>query len=409
MILELRTIIRYFGQRWYVFVLAGCLILFGLYVYGGSTAIVGQEDSETKPLTAAQIQGPYGEDTRLIFTGCESFDYGDAESPLNDYIYNWHMGIFYRYDEKTISEAAHASFDGQNRMTYMLGYSKTNILSGKNSYCEENVFEWDDEADTCRHIYYKSTGVPYNGGYYVGHRYMFDVSNYSFTKDNKILKIIEYSRNVGSDIYGYSEELFFSRGYQADYVGERLMSELQYYDYWGTNETGVWEYRVYQYDEYGNCICRVVTTEDEIRLYAFEHDSDNKSVKVYQYLVKEDWELPYDDGSIIYFSPVWGNPAVRYVMNDGTVKQELFYGKAMDMGQQHYLMPDEVEDTVMDHKYEVKPADCLWSIARRYYGSGTQYQLIYMLNRGSIGGDPSRIEPGTMLFIPEIGNAVDTR
>ncbi len=50
--------------------------------------------------------------------------------------------------------------------------------------------------------------------------------------------------------------------------------------------------------------------------------------------------------------------------------------------------------------YTVKKGDCLWSIARKFYGSGAQYTRIYEANRNVIGGNPSRIYPGQVLTIP---------
>ena len=112
---------------------------------------------------------------------------------------------------------------------------------------------------------------------------------------------------------------------------------------------------------------------------------------------------------MIYFRPDWGKPAVRKVAADKTVERELYYGKAMDMGQQHYLMPDEVEETVNDHKYVVKPGDCLRNIAYQYYGNGDYFDVLYLLNRNVIGFDENLILPGTKLFIPEMGDRQDTK
>ena len=187
------------------------------------------------------------------------------------------------------------------------------------------------------------------------------------------------------------------------------MEELQYRDYWGTNETGFWWYWIYQYDDQGNCILRVETTEDEIILYCFEYDEKSKLTGEYRYLVKEDWELSCDDGSTYYFRPQWGKPAVKKIAADKTVEKELYYGKAMDMGQQHYLMPEEVEETVFDHKYKVKPGDCLTKIAYRQYGDAAYYDLLYRINRDKIGFDRNFILPGTWLVIPEIGNEQNTK
>ena len=91
------------------------------------------------------------------------------------------------------------------------------------------------------------------------------------------------------------------------------------------------------------------------------------------------------------------------------MEKELYYGKAIDMGQQHYLMPEEVEKTVFDHKYKVKSGDCLTKIAYRFYGDAAYYDLLYRINRDLIGPDQNLILPGTWLVVPETGNEQNTK
>lgn len=49
--------------------------------------------------------------------------------------------------------------------------------------------------------------------------------------------------------------------------------------------------------------------------------------------------------------------------------------------------------------YTVKSGDCLWNIAKRFYGNGAQYIKIYNANRGKIK-NPNLIYPGQVLTIP---------
>lgn len=373
----------------------GALLLLLLHrnSYANSLSI-----AEAKENTETAVQKKYEEDDRLEPVTHETYDYD--QNPVGIYMSDRSQYAI-SYSEEDMAKFSHAYFDERNRLCYLLGYS-SGILRDSSSYCEENIYEWDDDENTCRYIYYKSNSIPYDSDYCVAYRYMFEVDNEEFDKKGRLIKKLSYRRDIGSDLYGYSDELFFSRGYQADYDGEKLMEELQYYDYWGSNEFGAWEYRIYQYNEQGDCILKVVTTEDEITLYQYEYNDKARKVDEYAYQVKEDWELVCDDESIIYFRPQWGKPAVKKVSADGTVEKELFYGKAIDMGQQHYLMPQDVEDTLDDHKYVVKPGDCLWKIADKYYGQGEYYDLLHLANRDVIGWDENLILPGTRLFIPEI-------
>ena len=50
--------------------------------------------------------------------------------------------------------------------------------------------------------------------------------------------------------------------------------------------------------------------------------------------------------------------------------------------------------------YTVKKGDCMWNIAKQFYGSGAQYMKIYEANRSVIGGNPALIYPGQVLTIP---------
>lgn len=50
--------------------------------------------------------------------------------------------------------------------------------------------------------------------------------------------------------------------------------------------------------------------------------------------------------------------------------------------------------------YTVVKGDCLWNIAKKFYGNGSKYSAIYNANKGIIGGNPNLIYPGQVLTIP---------
>jgi nucleoid-associated protein YgaU len=50
--------------------------------------------------------------------------------------------------------------------------------------------------------------------------------------------------------------------------------------------------------------------------------------------------------------------------------------------------------------YTVKKGDCLWKIAKKYYGTGTKWPTIYKSNKKVIGKNPNLIYPGQKLVIP---------
>lgn len=62
-----------------------------------------------------------------------------------------------------------------------------------------------------------------------------------------------------------------------------------------------------------------------------------------------------------------------------------------------------VDNTVKPKTYTVKAGDCLWNIARQFYGDGAQYTKIRDANQAVISkhkGGPNMIWPGDVLTIP---------
>lgn len=57
----------------------------------------------------------------------------------------------------------------------------------------------------------------------------------------------------------------------------------------------------------------------------------------------------------------------------------------------------ETKPTIQN--YTVKKGDCLWNIAKKYYGKGNEYMKIYNANRDKIK-KPSLIFPGQVLIVP---------
>lgn len=52
--------------------------------------------------------------------------------------------------------------------------------------------------------------------------------------------------------------------------------------------------------------------------------------------------------------------------------------------------------------YTVVKGDCLWNIAKKFYGNGSKYTVIYNANKNVIGGNPNLIYPGQVLTIPAV-------
>lgn len=62
----------------------------------------------------------------------------------------------------------------------------------------------------------------------------------------------------------------------------------------------------------------------------------------------------------------------------------------------------ETDNAPTAELYEVKKGDCLWNIAKKFYGNGAKYTVIYDANKEVVGGNPNRIYPGQVLTIPAL-------
>lgn len=59
----------------------------------------------------------------------------------------------------------------------------------------------------------------------------------------------------------------------------------------------------------------------------------------------------------------------------------------------------QVQNNSPEKYHTVKKGDCLWNIAKKYYGSGASYKKIYEANKSKIK-NPNLIYPGQVFLIP---------
>jgi len=63
-------------------------------------------------------------------------------------------------------------------------------------------------------------------------------------------------------------------------------------------------------------------------------------------------------------------------------------------------VPKRASTKAVPDTYTVKKGDCLWNIAKKFYGNGANYTKIYNANKKTIGSNPNLIRPGQVLKIP---------
>ena len=78
--------------------------------------------------------------------------------------------------------------------------------------------------------------------------------------------------------------------------------------------------------------------------------------------------------------------ARRVVFEEGTARQE---------------EPGRAGEPLTPDSYTVVSGDCLWMIAKSFYGDGARWPELYEANRELIGSNPNLIYPGQVLAIPQ--------
>ena len=344
------------------------------------------------------------QDSNLRLVGEITYPYQKPAKPSASFGINEFRSGRKIYSEADVSEIPFAIFDKENRLNYALTY-KTTLYSP--SY-EENFYERNDIEHTCHHILYSSNVMTYDLAsdfcYYICDRYMQAVEYWQFSETGNLISYLHYSpKYVGVSPLSSVPDgtvLYFNYGYLAEYDGEYLMSEILY-------RYNDWTYHAYQYDDDGNRTMEIVAISGHVTIYIYEYDEPAGQVTRYEYLVDEEYELTCKDSSSYSFYTGYYNwdtlPTVKKTATNGTVLTELYSVKTCDIGQQDYLIAEEIEETAKTSRYIiVRPGDSLWSIAEQCYGNGIYSGILYQANQNDIGWDKDMLLPGTRLYIPEI-------
>lgn len=121
----------------------------------------------------------------------------------------------------------------------------------------------------------------------------------------------------------------------------------------------------------------------------------NMKVSIEDYTIKEDVDNGFD---------VIVEVNLKQYRNYGTktvkIKQPTTsVGKPIATKQEERAVSSNAPSKNPDRTYTVTSGDCLWNIAKKYYGNGADYMKIYNANKDKIS-NPSLIYPGQTLIIP---------
>lgn len=146
--------------------------------------------------------------------------------------------------------------------------------------------------------------------------------------------------------------------------------------------------------------------EESVKLWTFERDAEplglvigGKAYGKYRWTIKQHKiKIKYTDRA-----------GDMYVVEVSVTLQEYLKGEdhnttsasaAADTAQATAETVTSGGDASGGTSYTVKKGDCLWNIAKKFYGSGASWGKIYDANRSVIGGNPSLIYPGQVFTIP---------
>lgn len=116
--------------------------------------------------------------------------------------------------------------------------------------------------------------------------------------------------------------------------------------------------------------------------------STNMRVSLEDYKIKENHNQGFD---------VVVSVKLKQYKEYGTKVYEIKNGKAATTTPKRENSKSPIPTT--PKTYKVKKGDCLWNIAKKFYGDGSKYTVIYKANKDKIS-NPNLIYPGQILTIP---------
>ncbi len=124
----------------------------------------------------------------------------------------------------------------------------------------------------------------------------------------------------------------------------------------------------------------------------------NIKVSMESYTITEDAKQGYDIKVKIKLKQWrdYGTKTVKIAVNKNTSK-----AKATPQPVRANSATSPVP-TASSQAYTVEKGDCLFNIAKKYYGDGSKYTIIYNVNKNVIGSNPNLIYPGQVLTIPAV-------
>ena len=124
----------------------------------------------------------------------------------------------------------------------------------------------------------------------------------------------------------------------------------------------------------------------------------NMKVSLEDYTIKEDVKSGFDVVVSVKLKQHrnYGTKTCSIILNDAKAKVE-----ETKVAPQTTRTAETSPAPTKNKTYTVVKGDCLWNIAKKFYGNGSKYTVIYNANKDKIK-NPNLIYPGQVLTIPAV-------
>lgn len=371
------------------------------YEYDEKNRLICQKNLTGESLQSWTLYG-YRIKDGMTCESIQNFSAGGTQKGKTEYVKNEDgspLDTSYYDQEGKLSRRLHYEYDQQGRQCYYI------LQNGSAKNPMREIYTQYEGQDSLW-VTYEPLGH-FNALEHVRHD----------DAGNKISAVYYLSGYQGYKESQWNTCLKFWEGYWADYCDGLLTEELEYshslksYKYY-VNEGGKKKLML-QYEVNGGIASRTLTH--------YLYDVQGRLAAVYKYRITGyEYTLEGNGGSVLKLNFSSENGYLEKIERsaDKQVTDQLLFdkngkpqkllsrfgelprwGDACPWQNEHFPW-EEPKEEQRPSSYVVKEGDCLWEIAKQFYGNADEYWKIYEGNRSLIGEDENLIQPGMKLVLP---------